>query len=57
MKSTKSYLVVAFIIAFSVLLVIPLWAIYGVLLPEEHGGHSGEMVMAMEFKQKMNDLL
>ena len=52
MKSTKSYLVVAFIIAFSVLLVIPLWAIYGVLLPEEHGGHGGEMVMAMEFQQK-----
>ena len=52
MKSTKSYLVVAFIIAFSVLLVIPLWAVYGVLLPEEHGGHGGEMVMAMEFQKK-----
>ncbi len=52
MKSTKSYLVVAFIIAFSVLLVIPLWAVYGALLPEEHGGHGGEMVMAMEFRER-----
>ncbi len=53
MKSTKSYLVTAFIIAFSVLLVIGLWAIYGVLLPEEAGqAHGGEMVMPMEFREK-----
>ena len=52
MKRTKSYLVVAFIIAFSVLLVIPMWAVYGVLLPEEGGHGGGEMVMAMEFQQK-----
>ncbi len=53
MKSTKGYLVVAFIIAFSVLLIIPLWAVYGVLLPEEGGhAHGGEMVMAMEFREK-----
>ncbi len=57
MKSTKSYLVTAFIIAFSVLLIIPLWAAYGVLLPEEHGGHGGEMVMATEFQQKVNDFI
>lgn len=51
MKSTKGYLVAAFIIAFSVLLIIPLWAVYGVLLPEE-AGHGGEMVSAMEFREK-----
>ena len=53
MKTTKSYLVTAFIIAFAVLLVIPLWAVYGVLLPEEAGhAHGGEMVMPMEFREK-----
>ncbi len=53
MKNTKGYLVVAFIIAFSVLLIIPLWAVYGVLFPEEGGhAHGGEMVMAMEFREK-----
>ena len=55
MKTTKSYLVAAFVIAFSVLLVIPLWAIFGVLLPEE-GGHAhgaGEMVMASEFGDRV----
>jgi heme/copper-type cytochrome/quinol oxidase subunit 2 len=57
MKNTKGYLVVAFIIAFSVLLIIPLWAIYGVLLPEEHGGHGGEMVMAAEFQNKMTEYI
>ncbi len=53
MKSTKSYLVVAFIIAFSVLLMIPLWAAYGMLSPEEGGHGGGEMVMAMEFQTKV----
>ncbi len=58
MKSTKSYLVVAFIIAFSVLLVIPLWAVYGVLLPEEGGhAHAGEMVMAAEFQNKVTEFI
>ncbi len=53
MKSRKSYLVSAFIIAFSVLLVIPMWGVYGMLSPEEGGhAHGGEMVMAMEFQQK-----
>lgn len=59
MKSTRSYLVVAFVIATSVLLVIPLWAIFGVLLPEE-GGHAhgaGEMVMASEFGDKVAELI
>ncbi len=59
MKSTKSYLVVAFIIALSVLLIIPLWAVYGVLLPGE-GGHAhgaGEMVMAAEFEGKAMEFI
>lgn len=54
MKNPKSYLVVAFGIACSVLLVIVMWAVYGVLLPQE-GGHAhsaGEMVMADEFQAK-----
>ena len=51
MKSSKHYLILAFIIAFSVLLIIPMWAVYGVLLPEEGGHGGGEMVMAMEFQQ------
>ncbi len=49
MKNPNMYLTAAFIIAVSVLLIIPLWAIFGVLLPEEGGGHahgSGDMVMA-----------
>ncbi len=54
MKSSKKYLILAFIIAFSVLLVIPMWGVYGVLNPEEGGhAHGGEMVMAMEFQQKV----
>ncbi len=58
MKSTKGYLVGAFIIAFSVLLIIPLWAVYGVLLPEEGGhAHGGEMVMAAEFQDKMTEYI
>ncbi len=57
MKSTKSYLVVAFIIAFSVLLIIPLWAVYGVLLPEEGGHGGGEMVMAMEFREQAMEFI
>lgn len=57
MKSTRSYLVTAFVIAFSVLLVIPLWAAFGVLLPEEGGHGGGEMMMAGEFRGKVADLI
>lgn len=55
MKSSNSYLVAAFVIAFSVLLIIPMWAAYGVLFPKEGGGHShgaGEMPLASEFEAK-----
>ena len=52
-KSSNSYLVAAFIIAFSVLLIIPMWWAYGVLLPEEGGhAHAGEMISAAEFEQR-----
>lgn len=58
MKSTKSYLVAAFIISFSVLLVIPMWAAYGALSPEEGGhAHGGETVMASEFEQKTMEFI
>jgi len=57
MKSSNSYLVVAFVIAFSVLLIIPMWWAYGVLLPDEGGhGHAapveGGMPSASEFEVK-----
>ena len=55
MKSSNSYLMAAFVIAFSVLLIIPMWAAYGVLFPKEggHGAHgAGEMLMASEFEEK-----
>ena len=56
MKSSNSYLVASFVIAFSVLLVIPMWAAYGVLFPKgggEHGAHgAGEMLMVSEFEEK-----
>lgn len=55
MKSSNSYLVAAFVIAFSVLLIIPMWAAYGVMFPKEGGGHShgaGEMPLASEFEEK-----
>ncbi len=55
MKSSNSYLVAAFVIAFSVLLIIPMWAVYGVLFPKEggHGAHgAGEMLMASEFEER-----
>jgi len=55
MKSANSYLVAAFVIAFSVLLIIPMWAAYGVLFPKEggHGPHgAGEMLVASEFEEK-----
>jgi cytochrome c oxidase subunit 2 len=52
----KAYLMSGFLVAFSVLLFIPLWHGYGVLLPEEGGGHAhgGEMVDPVEFIEKTN---
>ena len=42
---SNAYLVAAFAIAFSVLLIIPMWAYYGVLLPSESGhGHAHSVV-------------
>jgi len=55
MKSSNSYLIAAFVIAFSVLLIIPTWWAYGVLFPTEIGGHAhggGEMVATSEFEKK-----
>jgi cytochrome c oxidase subunit 2 len=55
LKRSTSYLVAAFVIAFSVLLIIPMWAAYGVLFPKESGGHShgtGEPVSAAGFEEK-----
>lgn len=55
LKSSHSYLVAALVIAFSVLLIIPMWAAYGVMFPKEGGGHAhgaGEMVTASEFEEK-----
>ena len=60
MKNPNRYLTAAFIIAVSVLLIIPLWAIFGVLLPEEGGGHahgSGDMVMAADFEDEVDEFI
>jgi len=54
MKSSNSYLVAAFVIAFSVLLIIPMWSAYGVMFPKEGGGHAhgaGEALAASEFEE------
>jgi cytochrome c oxidase subunit II len=55
LKSPNAYLWAAFVIAFSVLLIIPMWAVYGVLLPDEGGhGHAhggGETITVAEFEQ------
>ncbi len=59
MKSSNGYLVAAFGIAGSVLLVIAMWGVYGVLLPDT-GGHAhsaGEMVMPMQFREKMMEFV
>jgi heme/copper-type cytochrome/quinol oxidase subunit 2 len=48
---SNAYLAAAFAIAFSVLLIIPMWAYYGVLLPSEGGhghAHGGEEAMSAE---------
>jgi heme/copper-type cytochrome/quinol oxidase subunit 2 len=53
-QSPKAHLVAAFVIASSVLLIIPMWWAYGVLLPED-GGHAHgaeELVSASEFEEK-----
>lgn len=50
MKSPGVYLATAFIVAFSVLLFLPVWAAYGVLIPESGGHHSGVMVKPQEFR-------
>lgn len=52
MKRPGVYLATAFIIAFSVLLFLPVWAAYGVLIPESGGHHSGAMAKPQEFKAK-----
>jgi heme/copper-type cytochrome/quinol oxidase subunit 2 len=47
-------LLAAFVIAFSVLLIIPMWWAYGVLLPHD-GGHAHgteELVLAAEFQEQ-----
>ena len=53
MQSPKGYLVAAFVVAFSVLLIIPMWWAYGVLLPKD-GGHAHgdeELVSRSEFEE------
>jgi len=55
LKGSNSYLVAAFVIAFSVLLIIPMWAAYGALFPKENGGHShgaGESLSASGFEER-----
>jgi len=56
MHSPNSYLVAAFVVALSVLLIIPMWAAYGVLFPKEgghgHGHGDGETLTASEFEEK-----
>lgn len=54
MKNPNAYLVAAFGVAFSVLLIIPMWWAYGVLLPHD-GGHahgSETTVSSSEFEEK-----
>ena len=53
-QSPKAYLAAAFLIACSVLLIIPMWWAYGVLLPED-GGHAHgaeELASYAEFEEK-----
>ena len=54
MNSPKSYLTAAFVVAFSVLLILPMWWAYGVLLPDD-GGHAHDAdatVSSSEFEEK-----
>jgi cytochrome c oxidase subunit II len=52
-ENANAYLISAFVIAFSVLSIIPMWAYYGVLMPHDGGhGHAhggGEVVTVSEF--------
>lgn len=54
MNSPKSYLTAAFVVAFSVLLIIPMWWAYGVLLPDDGGhAHGAEATASSsEFEEK-----
>lgn len=54
MNSPKSYLTAAFVVAFSVLLIIPMWWVYGVLLPDDGGhAHGAEATASSsEFEEK-----
>jgi heme/copper-type cytochrome/quinol oxidase subunit 2 len=53
-KSPKSHLIAAFVVAFSVLLIIPMWWAYGVLLPHDGGhAHGAEAtVSSSEFEER-----
>lgn len=60
MRHPNRYLTAAFVVAGSVLLIIPLWAIFGVLLPEEGAGHAhggGDMVMAADFEDEVDEFI
>lgn len=54
MNSPRSYLTAAFVVAFSVLLIIPMWWAYGVLLPDDGGhAHGAEATASSsEFEEK-----
>lgn len=54
MKNPNAYLMTAFVMAFSVLLIIPMWWAYGVLLPDDGGhAHGAEAtVSSSEFEVK-----
>lgn len=53
-KNPNAYLIAAFVMAFSVLLIIPMWWAYGVLLPHDGGhAHGAEAtVSSSEFEAK-----
>lgn len=53
-KNPITYLIAAFVMAFSVLLIIPMWWAYGVLLPHDGGhAHGAEAtVSSLEFEEK-----
>ena len=54
MRTPNSYLIAAFVVAFSVLLIIPMWWAYDVLLPHDGGhAHGAETkVSSVEFEEK-----
>ncbi len=59
MKSPNAYLIAAFVVAFSVLLIIPMWWVYGVLLPHDGGhAHGAETIVSpSEFEEKTTRLI